>query len=284
VEALRGDRRIDREDRRQRLELDAHQSCRATRDLLVLGDDPRERLAVMADLVGRDQRLVVQDRPGVVDPGHAARGQHTQHARHRQRRAGVDAEDPGMRHLRLHRIQAQHALRHALLVGVDRRPGDVAAGAFVLHGVGSWAGRKADWSAKDAKDAKKSERSFEGIGSSLPTTPCPLIRSFLCVLCGQSTGQIAGPVSSDGVGRRADWSAKDAKNAKKSKKQIGRAVSELFMGAWPLFQKLPLRPSRPLRTKMLLQHAARAQRQSAGTARRTAHGGRRRWRGGRRAG
>ncbi len=123
---------------RQVLVLDAHERRAARGGEVVLGDDERDAVAVVAHGIIAQHGLVGVDQPVAV-VRHVLRGQHRDDARHGQRGRGVDREDARVAAPREDGLQPQHA-RPDQVGGIVGRAGDFVErvvtrmrGADVVH-------------------------------------------------------------------------------------------------------------------------------------------------------
>ena len=97
--ASSSERALRVDDDRQRLVLDVDQLERVPGRVAVVGDHERHLLALEADLVGGQHRLGVRRQrrhPGAAAGLQIGAGEHGVDARVRQRRRGVDRDDPGV--------------------------------------------------------------------------------------------------------------------------------------------------------------------------------------------
>jgi len=132
LEAPRGDRLGDAEDRGQRLVVDLDGGGAETCGLERLAQDPAHRVADVADLAG-EQRLVVSH-PGVVAARHVVGREHPDDAGDLERGGRAEGGHASVRMRRLHRVGVQ-ASGHPddEVVGEERGARDVEGGALVGH-------------------------------------------------------------------------------------------------------------------------------------------------------
>ena len=88
------------------------------------GRDGRHRLAEVADLVAREDRLVLEGAP-VSHVGDVGGGDDGAHARQRAGARDVEADDPGVRQRRAEHLAAEHPGQREVR-GVDRGPAHLA--------------------------------------------------------------------------------------------------------------------------------------------------------------
>ena len=116
-------------DRRQLVVLRADRLHGLVGDMRIAGQDHRHRLADMAHLVDRQDRLIVKRRAVIglrnelLDVGS---GDHPMHARHGARRRGVEAADAAVRHGGAEHLAVQHA-GQAQMMGVVGAAGHLGA-------------------------------------------------------------------------------------------------------------------------------------------------------------
>ena len=126
-----GIRRLDLvEDRRQLLVVDQDELCGLVGDMGVARQHDGDRLADIAHLADRQDRLVVEGRPeiGIGDQlADVLGGVDAVDARHVECRACVDPGDPSMRDRAAHDLRVQHA-RQADIVGVFGAAGHLGGG------------------------------------------------------------------------------------------------------------------------------------------------------------
>ena len=122
------DQRID--DKRQRLELDPDCLDRFGRGVFVDGGDRQNRLALVDRLVRQRPLALGRGDDALAEELACLRSrkivwqENRLHAGHRQRRAGVDAHDAGVRHRAQKQLREEHPLG-AMILGVLRLPRDL---------------------------------------------------------------------------------------------------------------------------------------------------------------
>ena len=136
-ELLAGDRVVDREDRRQLLDVELHRLLRRSQRVAIRADKQRHRLADEAAKLLRENLLVVEDRPERVverhilmrprgdDAGNPARAQR------RDRSARIRPCGDRISCRRNRRGPRQFCARRHAVVDVRRLPGDVQPGRVV---------------------------------------------------------------------------------------------------------------------------------------------------------
>ncbi len=143
-------RRLDGQDRRLGPIVDPRQPRRRPRLGQALGRDEEQRLPGIVHLArrplaGRQHRLVLHDRPGVVDTRHVVRRRDPDDARRRPHGVQPDRPDPGVRVLGQRNVAMQQVPRLGHVVGIGRRPRDVPVGRVVpprrMHAVAHLRGR-----------------------------------------------------------------------------------------------------------------------------------------------
>ena len=106
----------------------------------MVGGDQRDRLALVADHVDREHRLVLVLEAVVLGAGHVVVGEYGEDTRRLQRLTDVDAQDPGRRMRAAQRDAPQHVV-HPEVAGVGEVAGDLerrrraAAGSRRRHRV-----------------------------------------------------------------------------------------------------------------------------------------------------
>ncbi|MHC2233039.1 hypothetical protein ACVI8L_001378 [Bradyrhizobium diazoefficiens] len=131
------ERVLDVEHRRQHLVVDLDLGNRLERLALAVGNDGDDRLALVADLVDRQRRLVVlaeidQAQQRVEIDRHVGAADDPAHAGRALGLGGVDTANPCMRLGRADDLQVQHALKF-MVVEIARRARDVAEHVLALR-------------------------------------------------------------------------------------------------------------------------------------------------------
>jgi hypothetical protein len=90
----------------------------------MVGGDKRDRLALVADHVDREHRLVLVFEPVVLGAGHVVVGEHGEDAGRLQRLGDVDAQDPGGG-MRTPQGDAPEHVVHPQVTGVREVPRDL---------------------------------------------------------------------------------------------------------------------------------------------------------------
>ena len=130
-EALRRHRLFDGQHRRQRRDVELDLARRMARRLHGVGDDQADHLAGVLHGVAGEHRFVLDEGGQHRVTGNVG-GQHDgAHAGARQRRRGIDAEQPAMRDGREDRRGMQRAARLGQVVHIGRQPLHLGARAFV---------------------------------------------------------------------------------------------------------------------------------------------------------
>jgi len=124
---------LNTQTRRQHLVVDSHALRGALRQLFAVSQHPGHGLTVIVDEMHRKQRLVMQDRTGVVLTRNIFGGQHAPDPRHVLGIRAIHRQNARMRVRRLHGIQTQGALRHRQFIGVRSTTGDMRPRAFVFQ-------------------------------------------------------------------------------------------------------------------------------------------------------
>jgi hypothetical protein len=134
LEAPRGDRLGNGENRRQRVVVDLHRQGAQPRGLESLGEYPAHCVPVEADLT-REERLVMLG-AGVVHSGHVVRREHADDPLDLQRRVGAQRGHPCVGDRDLHGIGMQDVAQTVdEIVGVQRLTGHVQARTLVRQGL-----------------------------------------------------------------------------------------------------------------------------------------------------
>ena len=129
VEAARGQRLFQREDRRQRLVFNHHLLRRGSTSLLRFANDQRHDLAVEPDLLVRQQNLVLLDGADVVFAGTSSASSTALMPGMARAAVASRLQDLCLRVRRTNRPNFQRTRR--LVVGVNRFAGDVLVRALV---------------------------------------------------------------------------------------------------------------------------------------------------------
>jgi hypothetical protein len=128
---LRLQRLLDGEDGRQRLDLAAHPGRGLAGPAMTVGDHERDHLAHVQHLAVGEDGFVVGRRGEVPVGGDVGRREHRDHARHGQRGAGIDAQQPAVGDRAEDRSRVQRVGRQRHVVDEAGLAGDVRAGALV---------------------------------------------------------------------------------------------------------------------------------------------------------
>jgi hypothetical protein len=118
--ALRGERLVDGDQRRFRLDLDHRQLRRPARRIAGRGGHGKHHLPMEFDRAVGKNRVVMGDRPDIVGAGDIRRGEHRDDARRRPHRIEVQPHDFSARDRRSAERHMQGALGLAHVVDIDR--------------------------------------------------------------------------------------------------------------------------------------------------------------------
>ena len=128
-----GMRGLGRQQGGQGFKLDraARQRGSPARQIAVGGDDGKDRLAEVAQLLIGQDRIVVQQRAAIVLAGNVGGGQHRDDARLALQQFEVDARQPAMRDRRQPQRRVQGAMHLGNVVHIDRFAADMQGRRFM---------------------------------------------------------------------------------------------------------------------------------------------------------
>ncbi len=126
-----GQGRVDRENGRQGLDVEARQPCRAARSVHGGCRHGEHRLASELHDVGRENRIVVLDRPDVVFTRNVGRGDDVDDAGRGKHAGKIESLQASMRHRTHAHGDVQEPARFRQVVGVIGPAGNVQRGGVV---------------------------------------------------------------------------------------------------------------------------------------------------------